>query len=274
MSKPFSTLSRAYQKDIDEACKHLPDIGITNMMMTLIFNDDIPFVMSNDCDMIQSSNEEGFFREEGGKVKGVNEPFHQDYYLCHQPQESTPETGKNNQGLYPVYNIIRQHYECTFVIAAINDSPISSPQAFYEKTVHKFEEFCIGFLDDLMGLIIDSKPAWRFSFVLNNKPLRDAVIRQGYETDVNLTFREQECLWYAGHGKSTKEIARLLHLSPYTVEQYLKRIRELFSGGSIPEIMLECIHRGIIGKVSHFNKKEIAVSRRKQQVALNGSYVV
>lgn len=91
--------------------------------------------------------------------------------------------------------------------------------------------------------------------MLNNKSLRDAVIRQGYEDEISLSFREQECLWHAVQGNSAKEVGRILCLSPLTVEQYLKKIRRQFGGRKLPEIMLECIHRGIIGKVGCFNKQ-------------------
>jgi DNA-binding CsgD family transcriptional regulator len=43
--------------------------------------------------------------------------------------------------------------------------------------------------------------------------------------DVPLTRREAQCLTYLSLGKSAKEIARIIDLSPRTVEDYLRNLK-------------------------------------------------
>ncbi|MBP6985443.1 MAG: helix-turn-helix transcriptional regulator [Alphaproteobacteria bacterium] len=56
----------------------------------------------------------------------------------------------------------------------------------------------------------------------------DNLVKQGiYETGRRyaLTMREIECLSYLTTGKSAKEIARLINISPRTVETHISNIR-------------------------------------------------
>lgn len=267
-------LSLAYKKQIDEVCQSLPALGLKHCVMYLIFNDGSTFVLSNVYSILKPYYYEALYKED---YTCSNELIQQDYYLINETSSVSSglkERLSSQFNVYPIYNIIRSHSECTFVFSAIRDAPMESAQLFYEKTVKKFELFCIQFVDAFLDLIVRSNPAYRFSFVLNNKSLRHAIIRQGYEKEIILSAREQECLWHAGQGKSSKEIAQILQISPYTVEQYLKRIRDVFNCNKLPEIMMECIHRGIIGKVSYFNKKQPAIPGRYQPILTQGRPVI
>ncbi len=55
--------------------------------------------------------------------------------------------------------------------------------------------------------------------------INNYVFHRGNER-ISLSRRELECLQYLSHGKSTKEIASHLQLSPRTIEMYLQRIKE------------------------------------------------
>lgn len=61
------------------------------------------------------------------------------------------------------------------------------------------------------------------------KLLRKVLIEMGFATDVamaeKLSSRERECLTFLVQGKSSKEIASLLNLSPRTIEHYFEHIK-------------------------------------------------
>ncbi|VEG92250.1 helix-turn-helix transcriptional regulator [Legionella spiritensis] len=263
MSNTPYILSLAYRNQIDKICDRLPLLGLKHMAMYIVFNDGSVFTLSNLYPILKDYYQGGLYKEDYTYTPAMIQPFQEGYYLCqNRPfiSEKLKEIVTKQYHLYPIYNIIRHHSECTFIFSAIRNTPTESPQLFYERTIKKFETLCIQFIDNFLDLIITCNPSYRFSFILTNKRLRDAVIRQGYEQEISISMREKECLWHVMQGKSAKEIARSLNISPYTVEEYLKRIREVFNCSKMAEIMLECIHRGIIGNVNHFHKKELQFS--------------
>jgi len=249
-------LSLAYKEQIDEMCKPLVSMGLKHAVMYLLFNDGSTFVLSNLYSLAKPYYQEGLSKEDYVYTRKMLISATPGYYLY----EETPCISNHFKKLlakqykvYPIYNLVRPHAECSFVFSAIRDTPSESPQLFYEKTLQKFETFCIQFVDAFLDLIIHCNPTYRFSFILTNKKLRDAVIRQGYEEEITLSMRQQECLWHAMQGKSAKEIGQQLQISYFTVETHLKNIRERFHCNSLNKLLLECIHRGIIGKMGVFN---------------------
>ncbi|WP_035918691.1 helix-turn-helix transcriptional regulator [Legionella fairfieldensis] len=244
-------LSLAYRTQIDEVCKSLPSMGLDHMVMYLVFNDGRVFVLSNVYSILKPYYQEALYQHDYTYTLPLIQSAKNGYYLCQEAPAISNELNDlfdKKYKLYPIYNIVRPHAECTFIFSAIRKNPIDRADLFYKKTVKSFESFCIHFVDTFLDLILKQNPAYRFSFVLTNKRLRDAVIRQGYENEVHLTWREQECLWYLGLGYSVKETANLLNISPSTVKTHLEQVRQQFNCAKIPEIMMECLHRGIFGK--------------------------
>lgn len=240
-------LSLSHKEKIDKVCKSLPHIGLDNVVMYILFNDGRIFVLSNVYQILKI-----YYPQDFADTKSLVEPARKGFYLCTEVDAFSTNLKKYN--LSPIYNLVRHDQECNFVFSAIRKTAVENPQAFNQQTVKAFESFCIQFVDAFLDLIIEQNKDYRFSFIFNNKRLRDAVLRQGYEDDIALTKREQECIWYVGRGSTVKETAKSLNLSPYTVEQHLKRIRGLFNCTRIPEIMFECIHRGILGKSKVFHR--------------------
>lgn len=163
---------------------------------------------------------------------------------------SSVKEGVSTDSPLTVIAIERLHNECSFVFEGLR---VDSTSAFFhwrEKDGDKFELFCIQFVDSMMDVIIDNNPDYRFSFILSNKKLRDAVIRQEYLDTITFSEREQLCLLLAAQGKKTKVIAKELNISPHTVEQYLKRIRTSLNCDNLIQAMFESIQRGIIGKIN------------------------
>lgn len=62
-----------------------------------------------------------------------------------------------------------------------------------------------------------------------------------------LSPREREILQVVAEGKSSKEIANVLHLSVYTVETHRAKIMQKLNLRSMPELILYAVRKGIIG---------------------------
>lgn len=61
-----------------------------------------------------------------------------------------------------------------------------------------------------------------------------------------LSAREREILQLVAEGKTNKEVANLLHLSPYTVETHRSNILGKLNIHSIPELILYAVRKGLI----------------------------
>lgn len=135
-------------------------------------------------------------------------------------------------------HLVRHHPECSFTFSAVSTL-----------SIRELEALCIRFMDSMVPAITSLNDEYRFLFIMTDKQLRDAVIRGGYEKEIVISGRARDCLWHAGHGKSAKETAKILSISPNTVENHLKNIREKFDKKPCSVIFIECLHRGIFGGV-------------------------
>jgi DNA-binding NarL/FixJ family response regulator len=61
-----------------------------------------------------------------------------------------------------------------------------------------------------------------------------------------LTDREREVLQLVAEGKTNKEIANALNLSPYTVDTHRTHILQKLNLHSVPEVILYAVRKGII----------------------------
>lgn len=73
--------------------------------------------------------------------------------------------------------------------------------------------------------------------------LRDQEADDSYEL---LSSREREVFQLVAEGKSNKEIAAVLGVSPYTVESHRSNILGKLNLHSVPELILYAVRRGII----------------------------
>jgi DNA-binding CsgD family transcriptional regulator len=241
MHPNLSKTIRLCPKKMTQVCQVLGPLGIKHMAMLMVFNDGNHIELVNDD--TDTKPQEGAFSKWDNTLHQV--PY-QDHYLFER--QETPANG-----LQPIFNIIRPHLEGTFVFSAIGSWPYVPLTIFYESALKKFEDVCVKFTDAFLDVLLSPTTDYRFSFVLNNRKLRGAVIKKGYGDEIHLSLREQECLWHASAmGMSAKQVAQALHISPNTVKQYIKKIREIFGSNNLQEIMVECMHRGIFGKTSFF----------------------
>lgn len=248
-------ISLRYQNEIQNACTYLPYMGLRHFVMYILFNDGSKFVLSNIFHMLNSYYAESLYKEDYSiRLDTITNVTH---YLC----DKTPSvSSKFKQMLEERYNVYRAYYivrecpECTFVFGAIKDTHFDNSELIYKNTIHQFEDFCADFSDHFINLIINYNYSYRNSFVLTNQHYRRAVIKRGYPNKEELTAREKECLILTSRGKSTKEIAKKLNLSPHTIETYSKKIKEKLNCATMIEAVLEGIHRGIIGSMNQWEQ--------------------
>ena len=75
------------------------------------------------------------------------------------------------------------------------------------------------------------------------RQLRQRGVEDSYEL---LTPRERELLQLLAEGKTTKEIAGVLNLSPHTVETHRANLMRKVNLNSLPELILYAVRKGVI----------------------------
>jgi two-component system, NarL family, response regulator NreC len=75
------------------------------------------------------------------------------------------------------------------------------------------------------------------------RQLRQRGVEDSYEL---LTPRERELLQLLAEGKTTKEIASALNLSPHTVETHRANVLRKLNLNSLPELILYAVRKGVI----------------------------
>ena len=75
------------------------------------------------------------------------------------------------------------------------------------------------------------------------RQLQDRELEDTYEL---LTAREREILQLVAEGKSNKDVANMLKLSPYTVETHRSNILEKLNLHSVPELVLYAVRKRVI----------------------------
>ncbi len=142
------------------------------------------------------------------------------------------------------FSIVKKHQDCTefFVFATPNNNQYNF--SFYLNNRDALEQFFFYFKDKANSLIKLSSqeklliPKSMFGIakpIDNNKDkLLQAIQTNKYQLNLNgkeitLSKREVETLQQVAEGYSTKEIARILDLSPKTIARHLENIKEKFA---------------------------------------------
>ncbi|MCI5076165.1 LuxR C-terminal-related transcriptional regulator [Oricola sp.] len=69
------------------------------------------------------------------------------------------------------------------------------------------------------------KAVWSFADLSHERPVRE------------LTARERQLVMYLGEGRTSKEIARIIEISPRTVEAYRARLLKKFKAANVAELL-------------------------------------
>jgi two-component system response regulator NreC len=76
--------------------------------------------------------------------------------------------------------------------------------------------------------------------------IRQLQQRGGEDSYELLTMREREIFQLLAEGRSSKDVAAVLNLSPYTVETHRGNIMQKLNLHSLPELILYAVRKGII----------------------------
>jgi len=88
----------------------------------------------------------------------------------------------------------------------------------------------------------------KVSKVLQEDYINELQARGAEDTWDLLTDREREILQLVAEGKTNKEIAALLNISPYTIDTHRGHILQKLNLHSAPELILYAIRKGIIAQ--------------------------
>ena len=76
--------------------------------------------------------------------------------------------------------------------------------------------------------------------------MRQLAQQGGEDSYELLTNREREVLQMVAEGKTNKDIAGVLNLSPHTVESHRKAVLQKLNLHNLPELMLYAMQKGLI----------------------------
>lgn len=238
-----------HKPSIELLCKPLEAIGdIKYFVLYIIFNDGQKFVLSSTppdfLSMYWNDNLKSL------DYSARHDLFIRDqYYLCNETlgaETKFKDILESSFNMYRTYYIERKSPECRFVFGALHDYQVLDPVRTYHSTIHKFEQFCIDFVDQIIDLIKVFNPNYNRSIILNDKSYRKSVIKMEPLQEKQLTEREIECLYWAAHGKSSDETAMILQIKKYTVEDYRKNIKKKLNCSTLAHAVYEGVKRGYI----------------------------
>jgi len=250
-------LSLQYKNAIDDACDNLHGyVGLDYFVMYILFNNGTKMVLSNIYQQLIPYHVDGYKNEDYTTDPEIIN--NRDHFLCNQVNsvsERYKDALENKFKAHRIYYTVRNSPECDFVFGALTNRNINDHEGFYLRTINGFNNFCNVFVDSLLNIILDCNPHYKKSFILTNHKLRHDIINGTHAKNNQLTEREIDCLWLASQGKSAKEIARKLLISPFTVDRHLKNIREKWQCSSLIEAIIEGINKGVIGRMNVFGSK-------------------
>jgi DNA-binding NarL/FixJ family response regulator len=134
--------------------------------------------------------------------------------------------------------ILSMHADETYVLRALKAGARGyllkeSPESDFLKAIRTVTEGKAFFSPLVSRLLVDD-------YV---RQMQANGIDDSYEL---LSSREREILQLLAEGKTNKEVANMLHLSPYTVETHRSNILEKLGIHSVPELILYAVRKGLI----------------------------
>ena len=101
-------------------------------------------------------------------------------------------------------------------------------QEWPNRTVRVVVGFAPGGAADYVARVIGdplAKAVWSFADLSRERPV------------AKLSTRERQIVMHLGEGRTSKEIARLIDISPRTVETYRAKLLKKFSAGNVAELL-------------------------------------
>lgn len=261
-------LSLAYRNRIEEVCKSLSTMGLRYFVSYLVFNNGQTFVLSNMFDMLVPYYVDGHYKEDNSFRKTIT--ANAAYYLCNKVSSVSDKLStllEDRFNIFRAYYIIRNCPECQFVFGAIKDNKFDDFDGVYKRTVDKFEDFCINFVDNFIDVIKYYNQSYYNSIVLNDAGYRRNIIKTNCHKTGKLTVREIESLHLAALGKTSEETAIIMGISTSTIDAYREEAKRKLAATNMPHAVFEAIKYGYIGS---FNK----IWNRPDAVSINGFSIV
>lgn len=106
-------------------------------------------------------------------------------------------------------------------------------------TISPFNYLAIGLLESLGN----SNPTQQ-QIILIEDLLSMVTIKHKFNFTAKLNGKEIACLYWAAHGKSSKETAALLHINQSTVESHRKEIKRKLGCSSMTQAVFQGIRYG------------------------------
>ena len=221
-------------------------IGISDFSLCIILNNGQKYMINENSDEIVQIE----LALNGLALNGGECPKEVDNNLIHLLKDCFA----NQFSYFPNHFMICEHSECTFIFSGVRYENQAKVAQFVKYDNQQFQRYCIDFTDKFLERLIEINPTYRFYLIFTNKLLRDSVINNTFSREIGLSNRERQCLLMISQGKQTKEIAKELDISPYTVEVYIKNIKRKLNCKTLPEVITEAMQRGIIGGFTRENK--------------------
>lgn len=239
-------LNQTLIRESSNICQELKELHFNQLMMFLLFNDGTNTLFSTKSDIVNDYYEglldldDLIYQKK--LLDGAGGPH--SYEITSNINVQLKEKYK----VYAEFSFSRSHAEGRFVFVILKDCRINQLSInHYEQVRKQLQILAIRFMDAVIQTVIRFDPSFEHSFIMTNKGLRDAVIKQEFKQDIILSYIERKCIWLSFLGHSAKQVAEILNMKPGTIEKYLTRIRRQFNM-PLPRIYIECILRGIIGK--------------------------
>lgn len=218
---------------------------IPNFSLSMIFRSGKRYYISNLYWWAVAYRTEGYYRGDYDHLFEIydgKEYFIQDKLEKDATQKGILEVMTKRYSVYTTFAMVRQCFECDLIIEAYNSSKTTNPEAFYLKHRDAFENFIIGFLDEMKEDICQSLPEYRSLDIFQNKVFRKKVITRELNTlNSVLTQRELQCLFLITQGNSPKEIASILCLSVETINTHFKSVRKKLNCNTINQAVVIAI---------------------------------
>lgn len=218
-NKPISDLIQPIQKheNLDLLC------------FARIFNDNSRFIITPNKEwwVDYFNNDLYRFSTYANKYQELNSAFYMWDHLPYSPPEIY-EWSRQKFNISHGLSIIQQQGDfCdSFVFATKNGTHLVNN--FYLNYRNNFIDFMDSFYDKMAEDLIELE---NHTFSL---PEDTVYVSPNHE---KLTPRQRDCLNLLGRGFSAKEIAKMLNLSPRTVETHLDHLREKFNAKNRAQLL-------------------------------------
>lgn len=155
---------------------------------------------------------------------------------------------RNHYKIHPTFAIVRNFAKIKFVFQAFSKFLINDPEKTYQNNKNEFDKFCFYFVTNTIEQIKGKYKKYSDLHIFNNKKALENIILFPEKSNLNshLTKRELECLHLLSLGKTAKEAARLLNISPETLRTHTKVIRNKLNASNITHAITEAIKLGIL----------------------------